>query len=172
MACTRMFHKRLVSPLFYTAPCNHFGTETHTVTHIGLGLSDSSFRTPGRTWTCDPLLRRQTLYPTELRVHFISASWWIRTTESPGGGRFTVSRNWPLSETSISKTFVGLREFQLLSGLPPLRCRATCYCVLNAGPIPYHYWHRTTLGPCFGSVLFLAWFQHSYKTGGTSRELS
>jgi hypothetical protein len=65
-----------------------------------------------------------------------------------------------------------LREFQLLSGLPPLRCRATCYCVLNAGPIPYHNWHRTTLGPCFGSVLFLAWFQHSYKTGGTSRELS
>ena len=71
MACTRMFHKRLVSPLFYTAPCNHFGTETHTVTHIGLGLSDSSFRTPGRTWTCDPLLRRQTLYPTELRVRNI-----------------------------------------------------------------------------------------------------
>ena len=31
----------------------------------------------------------------------ISASWWIWTTESPEGGRFTVSRNWPLSETSI-----------------------------------------------------------------------
>ena len=25
--------------------------------------------TPGRTRTCDPLLRRQVLYPTELRAH-------------------------------------------------------------------------------------------------------
>lgn len=72
MACTRMFYKRLVSPLFYTAPCNHFGTETHTVTHIGLGLLDSSFRTPDRIWTCDLMLllnqtcgfrRRHLLYP-------------------------------------------------------------------------------------------------------------
>lgn len=30
-----------------------------------------SISTPGRTWTCDPLLRRQTLYPTELRVRNI-----------------------------------------------------------------------------------------------------
>ena len=68
MACTRMFHKRLVSPLFYTAPCNHFGTETHTVTHIGLGLFNSSFRTPGRTRTCNLRIRSALLYPVEPRV--------------------------------------------------------------------------------------------------------
>ena len=65
ITCTRMFHKRLVSPLFYTAPCNHFGTETH----IGLGLFNSNFRTLGRILTCNLLLRRELFYTVELRGH-------------------------------------------------------------------------------------------------------
>lgn len=66
-----MFHKRLVSPLFYTAPCNHFGTVTNIVTHIGLGFSDSSFRTLGRILTCNLLLRRELFYTVELRGHIV-----------------------------------------------------------------------------------------------------
>lgn len=63
------------------------------------------------------------------------------------------------------KNFCRFREFLLLSGLPPLHYRATCYCVFKCCPHCHTNLIRTNgeLGPCFGSFLFLAWFQHSYK---------
>ena len=63
------------------------------------------------------------------------------------------------------KTFVGLREFLLLSGLPPLRLQSYLLLRFKCGPHCHTNLIRTNgvLGPWTGSFLFLAWFQHSYK---------
>ena len=53
----------------------------HSVTHVS-GLDPGKNGAPGGTRTPDPLLRRQTLYPAELRAHtggYDSKIFWARS---------------------------------------------------------------------------------------------
>lgn len=78
---------------------------------------------------------------------------------------------------SASTTCIPVQNFRWFARVPTSQWATTFalqgYLLLRfkCGPHCHTNLIRTNgvLGPCFGYFLFLTWFQHSYKTGGTSK---